>query len=130
VSRRSVVAAPVGLDRGTLTGRSLFFFAASASAPMTVLAGGIAAAFASGVLGVPAAFLVLTLALGLFSVGYVSLARHLPHAGPLYAHIAQGLGPVRGLAAAARPSTVTWPPTCARGCCSSGARQPCREWTS
>ena len=100
MSRRSVVAAPVGLDRGTLTGRGLFFFAVSASAPMTVLAGGIVAAFASGMFGVPAAFLVLTVALGLFSVGYVSLARHVPHAGPLYAHVAQGLGPVRGVGAA------------------------------
>jgi amino acid transporter len=78
----------------------LFFFAVSASAPMTVLAGGVVAAFSGGTLGVPAAFLVLTLALGLFSVGYVSLARHVPHAGPLYAHVAQGMGPVRGLGAA------------------------------
>jgi amino acid transporter len=83
-----------------LTGRGLFFFSVSASAPMTVLAGGIVAAFAGGVTGVPAVFVVLTVALALFSVGYVSMARHMPHAGPLYAHVAQGLGPVRAVAAA------------------------------
>jgi amino acid transporter len=98
----SVLQAPRGLDRKTLTGPGLFFFAISASAPMTVVAGGIVTAFAgTGIVGVPAAFAVLTVALMLFSVGYVSMARHVPHAGPLYAHVARGLGPARGLAAAA-----------------------------
>lgn len=99
--RTAVVAAPVGLDRGTLTGRGLFFFSVSASAPMTAVAGGIVAAFAvSGLVGVPAFFAVVTVALGLFSVGYVSMARYVPHAGPLYAHVARGLGPVAGMSAA------------------------------
>lgn len=48
----------------------------------------------------PSAFVLLTVALSRFSVGYVSMARHVPHAGPLYAHIAQGLGPARGVGAA------------------------------
>jgi amino acid transporter len=96
------VRAPVGLDRGTLSGRGLFLFSVSASAPMTTLVGGIVAAFAgTGVIGVPSAFALLTCALSLFSTGYVSMARYLPHAGPLYAHIARGLGPVRGVGAAA-----------------------------
>jgi hypothetical protein len=96
-----LAAAPVGLDRATLTGRGLFFFSVSASAPMTVLAGGIVAAYSgTGIVGVPAAFVLLMAALGLFSVGYVSMARYVPHAGPLYAHVAQGLGPVRGVGAA------------------------------
>jgi amino acid transporter len=60
------------------------------------------AAFAgTGVVGVPAAFVLLAGALGLFSVGYVSMAQYVPHAGPLYAHVARGLGPVRGVGAAA-----------------------------
>jgi amino acid transporter len=68
---------------------------------MTVLAGGVVATFAgTGVVAVPAAFVVLTLALVLVTVPYVAMARHVPHAGPLYAHVARGLGPVRGLAAA------------------------------
>jgi len=100
-ARPDVVAPPSGFRGNTLTGWGLFFFAVSASAPMAVLAGGIIAAFAgTGVVGMPAAFPLLTAALMLFSVGYVSMARHIRHAGPLYAHVARGLGPVRGVAAA------------------------------
>ena len=96
------MTAPVGLARRTLGGGGLFFFAVSASAPMTVVAGGVVATYAStGVVAVPAAFPVITAALLLFSVGYVAMARYVPHAGPLYAHVARGLGPVRGLGAAA-----------------------------
>ncbi len=95
------MAAPVGLARRTLGGGSLFVFAVGASAPMTVLVGGVLATYAStGVVAVPAAFPVITVALLLFSAGYVAMARYVPHAGPLYAHVARGLGPVRGLAAA------------------------------
>ncbi|HEX6871649.1 MAG TPA: APC family permease [Micromonosporaceae bacterium] len=95
------MAVPVGLARKSLGGGALFFFSVGASAPMTVVAGGMVATYAStGVVGVPAAFPVLTAALTLFSVGYVAMARHVPHAGPFYAHVARGLGPGRGLAAA------------------------------
>ena len=97
---RRAASAPVGLDRHTLTGPGSFFFGVSASAPMTALVGGVVAGFASGVLGVPAAFALVTVALVLFSVGYASMARHVRHAGPLYAHVARGLGPIRGVAAA------------------------------
>jgi amino acid transporter len=98
----SLMTAPVGLARRTLGGGSLFFFAVSASAPMTVVAGGVVATYAStGVVAVPAAFPIITAALLFFSVGYVALARYVPHAGPLYAHVARGLGPAPGLAAAA-----------------------------
>jgi amino acid transporter len=96
------MTAPIGLARRTLGGGALFFFAVSASAPMTVVAGGVVATYAStGVLAVPAAFPIITVALLLFSAGYVAMARYVPHAGPLYAHVARGLGPVRGLGAAA-----------------------------
>jgi amino acid transporter len=97
----SIQGSPVGLARRALGGGALFFFAVGASAPMTVVAGGVIATYATtGVVAVPAAFAVITVVLLLFSVGYVAMARHVPHAGPLYAHVARGLGPVRGLAAA------------------------------
>jgi amino acid transporter len=99
---RRPVAAPRGLDRRALGANSLFFFGVGASAPLTAVVGGIVAALAgTQIASVAAAFVVLTVALFLFSVGYASMARHLPHAGPLYAHIARGLGPVRGVGAAA-----------------------------
>jgi amino acid transporter len=95
------MTAPFGLARRSLTGGALFFFAVGASAPMTVLAGGVVATFAgTGIVGVPAAFPLITFALALFTVGYVAMARYVPHAGPLYAYVARGLGPSRGLGVA------------------------------
>jgi amino acid transporter len=95
------MAAPTGLARRTLSGGALFFFSVGASAPLTVVAGGVVATYAStGAVGVPAAFPLVTAALALFTVGYVAMARQAPHAGPLYAQVARGLGPLRGLGAA------------------------------
>ncbi|MES1171184.1 MAG: hypothetical protein ABUL56_02360 [Actinomycetota bacterium] len=55
---------PSGFRRLSLTGWGLFFFAVSASAPMTVLIGGLLGAFSvTGVLQVPAAMLLLTVIL-------------------------------------------------------------------
>jgi amino acid transporter len=95
------MATPAGLARRTLSGGALFFFSVGASAPLTVVAGGVVATYAStGVVGVPAAFPLVTAALALFTVGYVAMARRAPHAGPLYAQVARGFGPLRGLCAA------------------------------
>ena len=95
-------AVPAGLRRNTLSTWGLFFFAVSASAPETAVLGGIVAAVAvGGPDGVPAAFVVLTAALLLFAVGYVSVGQRVRHAGPLYAYVARGMGPVRGVSAAA-----------------------------
>jgi amino acid transporter len=92
------VIAPSGLARRTLGTTSLIFFAVSASAPMTVLAGGVVTTYANtGVIGVPLSFLILGAALALFSVGYVAMARHISNAGPFYAYPAQGLGRVWGV---------------------------------
>src|ERR1700755_2557574 len=96
-----LMTAPIGLARRTLSGGALFFFSVGASAPMTVLAGGVVATYATtGIVGVPGAFPIITAALVLFSGGYVAMARYVPHAGPLYAYVARGLGPARGLAVA------------------------------
>ncbi len=95
------MATPIGLARKTLGTGALFSFSVGASAPMTVLAGGVTATFAStGVIAVPVAFAALALALVPFTVAYVSVARHLVHAGPLYAYLAHAFGPARGLIAA------------------------------
>lgn len=80
----------------------MWFFAVGASAPMTVVAGGITATFAAtGVVAVPAAFAVLTVALLLFATGYVAASRHIPHAGVLYTIPTIGLGRVAGVAVGA-----------------------------
>jgi amino acid transporter len=80
----------------------LLVFAVGASSPMTVLAGGIPATYATtGVRGVALGFLVIGLALALLSVGYVAMARHVEHAAIAYALIARGLGRVAGVGAGA-----------------------------
>jgi hypothetical protein len=103
----TVVAPPVGFRRLALGGWGLFFFAVSASAPLTVLIGGILDGFAvTGVVEVPAAFLLLTAVLVLIWVGHVGMARHVRHSGPLYAHLAQGLGPLAASGASPRGRDV------------------------
>jgi len=67
---------------------------------MTVLAGGVVAAFAvTGVTGVPLAFPVIAVVLALFAVGYAAMSRHVVNAGVFYAYISQGLGGMWGTAA-------------------------------
>lgn len=96
------------VDRGaSLAGKvigtpSLFMFAVGASAPMTVLAGGVIATFAgTGVVGVPLSFLIIGLALWPLIVGYVAMSRHVGHAAMLYNALAWGLGRCTGVAGAA-----------------------------
>jgi amino acid transporter len=70
----------------------VLFFVMSAAAPLTVVAGTLPTAVSiTGRLGLPAAFVVVGLVLGVFSVGYVAMGRHLPHAGAIYAYAAHGL---------------------------------------
>jgi amino acid transporter len=82
--------------------RGLWFFAVSASAPMTVVAGSVVATYAgTGVVGVPLSFLALGAVLWLLSVGYVAMSRHVGHAAPFYAVLAHGWGRPVGVAGAA-----------------------------
>src|SRR5262249_32983535 len=71
----------------------LFFFTVAASAPLTVLGGGVTTTFAvTGIAGVPLSFLLLGVALGLFSVGYAAMSRYVANAGAFYSYLANGLG--------------------------------------
>jgi amino acid transporter len=66
---------------------------------MTVLAGGILATFAvGGIVGVPLSFPILALALGLFTVGYAAMSRHVSNAGAFYSYLSKGLGGSFGVA--------------------------------
>ncbi|HET8660335.1 MAG TPA: APC family permease [Micromonosporaceae bacterium] len=81
------------LARRTLGTGSLWIFGVSASSPLTVLVGGVIATYATtGVVGVPASFIVITAALALLAVGYVAMSRHVVHAAPFYALLARGFG--------------------------------------
>jgi amino acid transporter len=93
---------PHGLARRSVGPAGLWVFGVSASAPMTVLAGGVIATYAStGVIAVPLSFLVLTAVLLLFSVGFAALARQAPHAATFVALLANGLGRTAAIAGAA-----------------------------
>lgn len=87
------------LARRTLGQGSLFVFAVGASSPLTVLVGGIVTMYSlTGVLGVPLAFLVMMVLLGMLAVGYVAMNRHVTHSAPFYAQLTRGFNPQVGVA--------------------------------
>ncbi|WP_196440118.1 APC family permease [Planomonospora sp. ID67723] len=78
----------------------VIFMAVATAAPITAMTGNvpIVIGFGNG-LGVPAAYLVATLVLTVFSVGYVAMAKHITSAGAFYGYISHGLGQVAGMVA-------------------------------
>jgi amino acid transporter len=87
------------LSRSRLGVPAVVFFVISAAAPLTVIAGGITTAYAvTGVTAIPIAFLAVAAMLGLFSVGYVAMARHITNAGAFYTYVTHGLGRPAGVA--------------------------------
>jgi amino acid transporter len=89
-----------GLARRRLGTAHLVFFTVSASAPMTVLAGGVTTTFAvTHVVGVPLSYPILAIALALFAVGYAAMSRYVSNAGAFYAYLANGLGRAWGVSA-------------------------------
>ncbi|MET9342171.1 APC family permease [Nonomuraea sp. NPDC003804] len=90
-----------GLASDRLGIPAVVYFVISATAALTVVAGGVPAAYAiTGVLGLPLAFLLLGAVLALFSFGYLEMARRVRNAGAFYAFVAQGLGRPLGVGAA------------------------------
>lgn len=89
------------LSRRRLGVKDLVFFTVAASAPLTVLGGGVTTTFAvTGNVGVPLSFLVLAVALALFAVGYAAMSRHVANAGAFYSYLARGLGRPAGVSGA------------------------------
>ncbi|GAB3142312.1 APC family permease [Micromonospora sonneratiae] len=82
-----------GLRRGRLGTGHLVFFTVAASAPLTVLGGGVTTMYAvSGNIGGAVSYLLLAAVLGIFAVGYAAMSRHVSNAGAFYSYIANGLG--------------------------------------
>lgn len=91
----------MGIEQRTLTVPALVVMIIAASAPLTVVAGGVSTNFAvTGLLGVPLSFVVLGAILLVFAIGYTAMSRHVSNAGAFYAYIAQGLGKPAGVGAA------------------------------
>ena len=80
----------------------VLFMAVANAAPITAMTGNvpIAVGYGNGI-GAPAGYLVATIVLTLFTVGYVAMARYITTAGAFYGFITHGLGQVWGMASGA-----------------------------
>ncbi|MBU2667343.1 APC family permease [Actinoplanes bogorensis] len=89
------------LRRGSLGVLGISFFVISAAAPLTAMAGGAPVAMLLGNgAGIPAAYVLISLLLLVFSVGYTAMARHHTSTGAFYSYVSRGLRQPAGGAAA------------------------------
>jgi amino acid transporter len=105
MSRTPVIAKPSHVSRALAQDRlgipAVLFFILAGVAPLTVAAGVIPTAYAAtGLTGIPAAFLAVAVILAVFSAGYVAMTRHITNSGAFYAFVARGIGRPAGVAAA------------------------------
>ena len=86
---------------GRLGPIAIVFMVVAAAAPLTVIAGTVPLGIAVGNgAAFPASYVVCTVVLLLFAVGFTAMARHIPGAGAFYTYITSGLGRHTGLGAA------------------------------
>ena len=89
------------LGRRSLGVADIVFFVVAASAPLTVVAGGVPASFAvTKVLGIPLVYVIIAVILLVFSVGYAAMSRHVANSGAFYTYVSKGLGQAWGVSAA------------------------------
>ncbi|MGJ4842909.1 APC family permease [Leifsonia sp. Le1] len=88
----AVAATTPSAHRRRLGVPAVTFMIIAASAPLTVLAGGVTTTFAvTGVTGVPLSFLILGVTLAIFAVGYAAMSRFVTNAGAFYSYVARGI---------------------------------------
>ena len=92
-------------ERHRLAGRlgpaAIVFMVVAAAAPLTVVAGTFPIGIAAGNgAAYPASYVVCTVVLLLFAVGFTAMTRHVPGAGAFYTYVGKGLGRHTGLGAA------------------------------
>ncbi|SCX54458.1 amino acid/polyamine/organocation transporter, APC superfamily [Klenkia marina] len=87
--------------RGSIGVVGIVFLVVAAAAPLTAIGGALPVMLAAGNgPGNPMSFVVATVVLLLFSVGYAAMSRHVVDAGAFYAYITRGLGDRLGTGAA------------------------------
>ncbi|MBX8686486.1 amino acid permease [Mycobacterium sp. 20091114027_K0903767] len=88
------------LKRGAIGLAGVVFMVVAFSAPITAMTGNlpVAVGFGNG-LGAPAGFIIATVVLLVFSVGFVALARHITAAGAFYTFVSRGWSKIPGLPA-------------------------------
>jgi len=76
----------------------VLFLSVATAAPITAMVGNvpIAIGFGNGA-GAPAGYIVATIVLALFAIGYASMAKHITSTGAFYGFVSQGLGRIPGL---------------------------------
>lgn len=76
----------------------VLFMAVATAAPITAMVGNVpmAVGFGNGAYA-PAGYLVATIVLTLFAVGYAAMSRHIVATGAFYGYISHGLGRIVGL---------------------------------
>lgn len=87
------------LKRNAVGTFGVIFMAVATAAPITAMVGNvpIAVGFGNGA-HAPAGYLVATVVLGLFAIGYATMAKHITSTGAFYGYISHGLGRVIGMA--------------------------------
>jgi amino acid transporter len=88
---------PDGLAGGALGLTSVLFCIVTGAAPLAAMLFNVPVATLGGGYASPAAFAVATVALTIFSVGYIAMCRRVTSAGGFYTFITRGLGRVLGL---------------------------------
>jgi amino acid transporter len=89
------------LRKNSLGVGAITFMVISAAAPLTAVAGGTPLGMLMGNgAGFAGTYLIVTILLLLFAVGYVAMSRHVGNAGAFYAYAARGLGGLWGGASA------------------------------
>jgi amino acid transporter len=77
----------------------VLFCIVTGAAPLAAMMFNVPVAVSGGGYAVPAAFILATLALTIFSTGYIEMARRVTAAGGFYTFISRGLGQVMGMGA-------------------------------
>jgi amino acid transporter len=86
------------LAKGALGLRQVLFCIVTGAAPLAAMMFNVPIAVLGGGSGAPAAFLIATVVLTIFSVGYIEMSRRVTSVGGFYTFITRGMGPVSGLA--------------------------------
>jgi amino acid transporter len=89
--------APHRLATGALGLPGVIFCIVTGAAPMTAMLFNVPVAVMGSGYGAPAAFLLATAALTVFSVGYIAMSRRVTSAGGFYTFVTRGLGRIPGV---------------------------------
>ncbi|MEJ7894042.1 MAG: APC family permease [Solirubrobacteraceae bacterium] len=85
------------LAAGALGLPSVLFCIVTGAAPLAAMVFNVPITVLGGGFSSPAAFLVATVVLTIFSVGYIEMSRRVTSAGGFYTFVTRGFGPVAGL---------------------------------